>query len=136
MEPDRGDRATSEIRVLRFIEYRYETPEAMEEDMARWTTSSPGTRRPGGRRGWRMRMTSAHLPPQVVRGLFSATNEPNAAAPGPRPGLCPRCGRDLDQVQVPRTPQDVGDPSCPVVPGSCGYCGWPEDPNNQEVTGG
>jgi hypothetical protein len=78
VEPDQ------EIRVLRFIEYRYETVEAMEEDMARWTTSNP----PRSHRatGWRMRMSSAHLPPQVVRGLFPAENGPEPAQTRPRPG--------------------------------------------------
>jgi hypothetical protein len=78
VEPDQ------EIRVLRLIEYRYESVEAMEDDMARWTTSSPA-RNYRGRPGWRMRMSSAHLPPLVVRGLFVTTNDPEPSRPGPRP---------------------------------------------------
>ena len=43
------------VRVLRLLEYEYPDVEAAEEDMARWTTSSPPSNR-------RMRMRSSTMP--------------------------------------------------------------------------
>lgn len=79
MEPDQ------EIRVLRLIEYRYETAEAMERDMARWTQQLDTRKSYGRSPGHGVRMSSTHLPPQVVRGLFVTTNDPEPSRPGPRP---------------------------------------------------
>lgn len=91
MEPDQ------EIRVLRLIEYRYESAERMEQDMRNWTNSSSS--------GWRgMKMSSAHLPPQVVKGLFSATNDPEPPGAEPRP-RCPVCGGANVHVEM----VEVGD---------------------------
>lgn len=81
MEPEARDH----LRVLRVLEYRYESAEAMVDDMSRWTTSiGPGiplTRK----EGWRMQMRSAHLPPDVVEGLFVHTNDVESAGDGPEP---------------------------------------------------
>lgn len=50
------------IRVLRLMEYEYETVEDMEKDMARWTLQSPVPPQRGTGRPWRMRFRSAALP--------------------------------------------------------------------------
>lgn len=112
-----------EIRVLRFIEYRYESVEAMEADMARWTHASPGLK--NGKPGWRMKMSSAHLPPQVVRGLFSATNDPQPSTRGSgteTPQQCPHCGSYDTYAEMIEVPDPPG-PST-FIPGTlhCRHC--------------
>jgi hypothetical protein len=72
------------IRVLRLIEYSYESAEIMAHDMARWTLQYSAPDR-------RIQIKSATLPPDIIKELPIRRNHNVDCPTSPGDGSC-TCG--------------------------------------------